>query len=202
MTKRKFNIVLDAGHGGEDSGAVGMACAVTKNTNLGVETTLSNPIYEKDVNLAVAKYTRRYLNTYYPNNFNCYMTRTSDTFITLPDRVINGVVPDLYISIHCNSFDEVDDTVLGVTGIETFYYWDDAKRFANILQRNIMNRFIHSKNRGVKHARYYVIRKSVPESVLFECEFIDEKAEWLSQEQIQRDYGIIIGESVREYFLC
>lgn len=192
--------MLDPGHGGHDSGAMGMATAVTKNTNLGVETTLSNPIYEKDVNLNIAKYARRYLNTHYPDKFICYMTRTSDTFISLLDRVIHN--PDLFVSIHCNAFDEVDDTVPGVTGIETFYYWDDAKRFANILQRNMIQRFIHSKNRGVKQARYYVIRKGIPESVLFECEFIDEKAEWLSQETIQRDYGLVIGESIREYFLC
>jgi len=189
----KFNIMLDPGHGGHDSGAVG---------EIQIDGHVSYDLKEKDVNLAIAKYARRYLNQYYSDNFSCYLTRSRDAFVTLSDRVKHGIDSDLYVSIHCNAFDEVDDTVPGVTGIETFYYWDDAKKFANILQRNVIQHFESCKNRGVKYARYYVIRKGIPESVLFECEFIDEKAEWLEQNKIQRAYGIIIGESIREYFLC
>jgi len=186
--------MLDPGHGGEDSGAIGRVII-----DSGVA---SYDVHEKNVNLAIAKYVRRYLNQHYEDKFNCYMTRTGDTFISLSDRVIHGILPDLYVSIHCNSFDEVDDTEPGVTGIETFYYWDDAKRFANIVQRDLTNRWANCKNRGIKHGRYYVIRRGIPESVLIECEFIDEKAEFLNQEIVQRDYGIVIGESIGEYFLC
>jgi N-acetylmuramoyl-L-alanine amidase len=187
--------VVDPGHGGHDSGAIGRYSPDAGGYNV--------TVLEKDVNLNIGLYARRYLLQNYPDNFLVMMTRKDDTYLTLQSRCEKAqqYEADLFISVHCNAFDEVDDTVPGVTGIETYYYWEDAKRFGNILQNNIIANFPDHKNRGLKKYRYYVVKNSVPEAVLLECEFIDEMPEWLNRENIQRRFGLFIGEAVRKYYL-
>ncbi len=94
-------IVLDAGHGGDDVGAVG-----------------PNKRYEKVVNLNVTKYLASLLKQ---RGYTVYLTRNNDTFIKVMDRTIlaNEKNADLFISIHTNAVplekaNEID-------GIETFF---------------------------------------------------------------------------------
>lgn len=184
-------ILLDPGHGGHDSGAVGRHFD-------GVD---QIEVLEKDVNLTIALYARKYLLEYYPDKFNVRLTRHTDRFLTLPERCnkADAVVADLFVSIHCNSFDDSS-----VTGFETFYYFQDAVKFADMLQENMEHSFVDNINRGIKSARFYVIKYSVPNAVLFECEFLSnaEKAKWLNKKTTKRDLGLVIGETIREYFLC
>ncbi len=81
-------IVLDAGHGGRDPGAL--------NRQLGIR--------EKDITLAVALKVGEYINTYMPEVEVVY-TRDDDTFIDLKDRgpIASRANGDLFVSIHANS---------------------------------------------------------------------------------------------------
>lgn len=81
---KRFVIVIDAGHGGSDSGANGY-------------------VVEKDVNLIIAKYLRDELAQY--SGVEVYMTRSSDTYVSLSDRVKKAVNwnADVVISIHNNA---------------------------------------------------------------------------------------------------
>lgn len=81
---KKFVIVIDAGHGGYDSGAVGY-------------------VVEKDVNLTIAKYLRQELSKY--ANVEVYMTRADDTYVALSDRVDIAAKwnADVVISVHNNA---------------------------------------------------------------------------------------------------
>lgn len=199
----KYTIVIDPGHGGHDPGAPRRDSGPPAIPFLSEKT--FEPIIEKEVVRKIGLYARRYLNDHYPDKFMVHITRRDDTFLTLQQRCNKAIDlnADLFISVHCNAFDEVDDTGPGVTGIETFYYWEDAKRFANILQGTVMETLMNHRDRGVKYGNFKVIRESVPEAVLLECEFIDEEipARLLDKENTQRQYGVFIGESVREYFL-
>ncbi|MGO1585600.1 MAG: N-acetylmuramoyl-L-alanine amidase family protein, partial [Mesonia sp.] len=79
-------IVIDPGHGGTDTGAVG-----------------SNDIQEKNVVLKVAKEIEK-LNKYlFQNRFEIYLTRYIDTLISLRDRtkLARKLKADLFISLHC-----------------------------------------------------------------------------------------------------
>lgn len=80
-------IVLDAGHGGEDAGAISI-----------------NGHKEKDITLAIAKKTREFLKEYLPTT-KVVMTRSNDTFIELERRtqIANKSGGKLFLSIHCNS---------------------------------------------------------------------------------------------------
>lgn len=187
----KYTILIDPGHGGQDSGAEGHFWSPDEEPVL---------VHEKDVNLNIGLYARRYLNDHYPDKFMVHMTRREDKFLTLQQRCDKSheIDADLFLSVHCNSW-----TGKTVTGIETYYYYVDALPFARTVHFTMMETLNTHKDRGIKEARYYVIKNSVPEAVLIECEFLSniQMAEWLNKENTQRQYGLFIGESVREYFL-
>lgn len=85
--ERMIIIALDAGHGGEDPGAIG-----------------PTGLYEKDVVLAVAQKLRARINA--QPGMRAFMTRESDYFVPLNERVSKArrVQADLFISIHADAF--------------------------------------------------------------------------------------------------
>ena len=115
IKKYSKSIVIDAGHGGKDSGAVGY-----------------NRYQEKRIVLSVAKRLRNILKK---KGYRVYMTRSSDKFVDLKDRThfANLKQADLFISIHANAV-EGKKKKLTHQGIETFYLSparsDRAKRVA------------------------------------------------------------------------
>jgi len=98
---RNKTIVLDAGHGGDDVGAVG-----------------ANKRYEKVINLNVTKYLATILKQ---RGYNVYLTRNSDYFIKVIDRTVlaNEKNADLFMSIHTNAVPL--EKAGEVDGIETFF---------------------------------------------------------------------------------
>ncbi|MFA6741505.1 MAG: N-acetylmuramoyl-L-alanine amidase [Arcobacteraceae bacterium] len=94
-------IVLDAGHGADDVGAVG-----------------PNNRYEKVINLNVTKYVGALLKQ---RGYTVYLTRNDDTFIKVMDRTVlaNEKNADLFISIHTNAVPK--EKANEVDGIETFF---------------------------------------------------------------------------------
>jgi len=191
-------LLLDPGHGGHLPGAIGEYVE-----GGGEYSERLVQVLEKDINLAIALYTRRYIQQNAEDQIVTYMTRKTDEHKSLIHRCNRALTldPDLFVSIHCNAFEEVDDTDPGVTGIETYYYWPDVKPFANRVQENLMTAFSDHKNRGVKKVGYKVIRDGVPESVLVECEFIDEMPEFLEMVEVQRKFGAVIGRAIMEHLL-
>jgi N-acetylmuramoyl-L-alanine amidase len=141
-------VVIDAGHGGFDRGGI-----------------RSNIIPEKGVALDVARRLRAYLAN---AGLRTVMTRSSDTFVTLDSRVAiaNRQRRAIFVSIHFNSAPR-----RGADGIETFYGSAKARRLASMIQRNAM-KTTSGENRGIKQARFYVLRKSKIPAVLVECGFL------------------------------
>ena len=94
-------IVIDAGHGGDDVGAVG-----------------PNKRYEKVINLEVTKYLYSILKQ---RGYSVYLTRSNDKFIKVMDRTIlaNDKNADLFISIHTNAMPK--EKANSTSGIETFF---------------------------------------------------------------------------------
>lgn len=79
-------VVIDAGHGGKDPGAVGKLA------------------YEKDITLKIALKVGEYINTYLPDVEVTY-TRKKDCFVELHERarIANKINADLFLSIHVNA---------------------------------------------------------------------------------------------------
>lgn len=124
-------IILDPGHGGSDPGKdVGS-------------------VYEKDINLTVALIIRDVLES---SGYTVYMTRESDEYMSLNDRVYfeNQYYDALFISIHCNS-----NVSSSVKGMELYYYnsSEEASRFAYYLASSGYNiKSIYNDFRVLKYA--------------------------------------------------
>lgn len=101
--KKEFVVVIDAGHGGKDVGAVG------------------NGVREKDINLAVAKRTAELIDKKI-NNCKVILTRNNDSFISLQNRadVANKAGADLFISIHTNSVDNKNPNRASIEGASVY----------------------------------------------------------------------------------
>ncbi|MEN2256875.1 N-acetylmuramoyl-L-alanine amidase [Paraclostridium benzoelyticum] len=102
-------------------------------------------------------------------NVEVKLSRTDDSTLSLDGRTssANNWGADCYVSIHCNSFNKT------ASGIETFSYTDKTKDLANCIHEEILKTNAFTKNRGLKTANFYVLRKSNMRSCLIELAFID-----------------------------
>ena len=153
-TSRTFNtIVVDAGHGGKDSGAYRRFGPPEKAATLDVATRLSQKLRE--------------------SQFKVVMTRTNDTFIPLDTRVDieNGTPNSVFVSIHFN-----DSRRRGVKGFETYYHFPYAAGLAQRVQNKLCT-IPGAVNRGIHVADFRVIRKAVYPAVLVECGYLSNRAE-------------------------
>ena len=145
-------VVIDPGHGGYDKGA------------------RWGRVYEKHLALDTAARLEAYLKS---KGYKVVMTRRSDTFISLPGRVAfaSKYFKPIFVSIHYNYTWKKRPS-----GIETYYYSRESQPLAAYIQQGMMRR-IHTINRGVKHARFYVIRHAKWPAVLVECGFVSNASE-------------------------
>ncbi|WKA57844.1 N-acetylmuramoyl-L-alanine amidase [Planococcus shenhongbingii] len=145
-------VVLDAGHGGTDPGAVG------------------HGLKEKDINLDVAKRVESLLKT---KGISVYMTRSTDIFIPLASRVdlAKKSGGNAFVSIHTNA------ATPSASGSETFYSAAldqralESKQLATFIQ-NRLYKAMNNNNRGVKEAGYLVIGSNPLPAALVELGFI------------------------------
>lgn len=143
-------VVLDPGHGGKDPGAIGIG-----------------GLQEKDVILPISLEVAQILRD---RGVNVMMTRSDDRFISLQGRVYmaNQARADIFTSIHANA---VGGYRPEVNGLETYYY-SRGYRLAQIVQQTILETVPVARNRGVKQARFYVLRNTAMPSILIEVGFV------------------------------
>lgn len=169
-------IVIDAGHGGTDYGAI------------------RNGINEKDINLDVAKRVEDILRR---KGYKVGMTRTNDIFVSLEDRckISASMNPSIFVSIHVNSCVGTEPR-----GIETHYYHDNSVELANTIHSK-MTKAIQSPNRGLFKSKFYVINHTTVPAVLLEIGFISndrERAELITPKRKQAT-AQAISEGIIEY---
>jgi N-acetylmuramoyl-L-alanine amidase len=152
-TKTFRTVVVDAGHGGKDNGAYRPYGGA-----------------EKAATLDVAKRLQRNLRE---SQLKTVMTRSSDVFISLDERVRigNSQKNSVFVSIHFN-----DSRRRGIHGYETYYNSPGARELASGIQTNLMT-IPHSLNRGVKTAGFRVLKQLRYPSVLVECGFLSNRRE-------------------------
>lgn len=199
-------VVIDAGHGGKDTGALG---AISK---------------EKDLNLTVALLAGDYIRKNLPDVKVIY-TRERDVFVSLSERaaIANRNNADVFISIHCNS---TDSKGASASGAETYvlgehknaanlevakkenssilYEEDAAEQYGDfdlnspeayialsLFQKEYLNQSLQlaakvqeqfskrvgRKDRGVQQAGFLVLWKTAMPSILIELGFISNAAE-------------------------
>lgn len=141
-------VIVDAGHGGFDRGGRPVSGAP-----------------EKVIALDTAKRLAKVLRS---KGFRVIETRTSDAFVPLGARtaVSNRTGNSIFVSVHYNWAPR-----RGARGIEIFYFSPRSWRLAsNILRQT--TRAYPTENRGVKRARFYVLRMNRRPAVLCELGFV------------------------------
>jgi N-acetylmuramoyl-L-alanine amidase len=220
-------IVIDAGHGGKDAGAIGINGVKEKDINLGIALKLGKIIEEKMKDVKVV------------------YTRKNDTFIDLYKRgkIANENDGKLFISIHCNSTPKKPTDANGfevyllrpgrtkeAISIAEFEnsvikYEDNPNRYEKLTDENfILVSMAHStymkyserfaedlhkeftKNpslasRGVKQAGFYVLVGASMPSVLIESGFISNKhdAKYLSSSNGQQKFAEYVFNAIQQY---
>lgn len=154
---QKKVVVIDVGHGGKDTGAIGI-----------------NGIQEKDVVLNVANEIIRLNKTIFDDKMDVYLTRYKDTLISLSDRsrLAKALKADVFVSLHCNASQNFSK------GVEVYVHNNENpnSKPSILLGVSILNESIQKlgfKKRGVKFADFQVLRKTTfCPAVLVELGFI------------------------------
>ncbi|GEM_PF-926591 len=226
MGKGKFTIIIDPGHGGKDSGAIG-----------------PNGIMEKTITLRIAKKLQKYLSK--DKNFKIYLTRHDDRFVSLKERTKFALKKkaNLFVSIHCNA--SVNRKSKYARGFETYFLslartgWERAvaaRENASILYesekeknnyntvdyilsdmaqnqsliessklaeaiQNKMAKETNLKDRGVHQAGFYVLRFNYMPAVLVETAFISNSKEekLLNESWFEDKIAKAIGEGIIDF---
>jgi len=149
-------VVIDAGHGGHDSGAF------TRGRR--------TRALEKDLALDVAQRLEPKLRA---AGFRTVMTRRDDRFIPLDTRVriSNAQRDSVFVAIH---FNDTRRTV--IHGSETYHNRRGTWQLAARIERSLAS-MPGGANRGVKTANYRVLRKSRGPALLVECGFLSNPTE-------------------------
>jgi N-acetylmuramoyl-L-alanine amidase len=190
-------IVIDPGHGGKDSGAKG------------------NNAKEKNIALSIARKLAKILSA---RGYRIVMTRNRDVFLSLKDRpkVNERFGGDLFISIHCNA------ATPSVSGIETFILapvgassTHNSKKVSSSengnrndehnaklgyeIQKNLLR--TGRTDRGLKHARFAVLKYSHKPAVLIETGFLSNSTEGrlLTKSSYQTLLAQLIANGILKY---
>lgn len=173
-------IVIDAGHGGKDPGAVNSGIGINeKNLNLTASTNLATKLRN--------------------SGYNVIETRNTDYFVELKERanIANTRDSDLFISVHHNSGSS------SASGIETLYYpSEDNKAIASIVQRNLINATGAIDRKIQSRPNLVVLNSTKMPAVLLELGFMsngNEASKLLNQEYVNNITDSVV-KSVNEYF--
>ena len=157
LAASKYNqriVVIDPGHGGKDPGAVSPKLALK----------------EKDLALDVSLRLNKLLED---AGFTTIMTRTDDTYVGLYERteMANGINADVFISVHFNAHPDSK-----IDGVQTLYNGEDTtrdnKRFAQIMQQQMIQDMGAVNRNIVDRPKLVVIRETKMPAVLTELGFL------------------------------
>ncbi|WP_237274489.1 N-acetylmuramoyl-L-alanine amidase family protein [Tenacibaculum ovolyticum] len=151
-------IIIDVGHGGKDAGAIGV-----------------NGIQEKDVVMDIANAILK-LNNDLDKPLDIYLTRYSDTLISLSDRtkLAKALKADLFVSLHCNHSDNPNARGIEVYTSKRQGKYSKESVFIGYQIEKRLCKEIGYDSRGVKFENFQMLRETVDycASVLLELGFL------------------------------
>ena len=171
-----MKICIDPGHGGRDPGA------------------LANGIAEKTITLEVSLLLEWELEK---RRHWAALTRREDAFVALTERAdfANVRSADAFVSIHCNSSESAE-----AQGIEIYHFPQAAasQTLAMRVMQNLAAALPDHRNRGVKTARFVVLRDTQMASILVELEFLThpQQAEFLRSRSGQQQLAAAIANGI------
>lgn len=188
-------IIIDAGHGGEDGGAVGI-----------------DGTYEKDINLQISLKVNDILTLF---GYKTHLIRTTDTAIhTTGDTIRQRKVSDIrnrtatmdlyenciYLSIHQNKYEDSR-----IWGTQTFYSanCDESRKIAGLIQNAVKSQLQPNNKRQIKKSGtdIYVLYNATKPAVMVECGFVSNQSELnqLKDSTYQNNMALSIATGIINY---
>ena len=188
-------VIIDAGHGGEDSGAVGKNGVLEKDLNLEIALTLGEMLTER--------------------GYAVVYTRTDDRMLYKPEENVKGIrkISDLknrlavaseypgaiFVSIHMNSFGEEK-----YSGLQSYYSVgnEESRALADKIQLSVTNELQKENNRKIKEGKdMYLLENIGNTAVLLECGFLTNAVECnsLCEKEYQKSLCFAIVCGIIEY---
>lgn len=178
-------VMLDAGHGGSDPGAVGLGEKAESTLTLDITERIAKLLSERKVNVL--------------------MTRTEEKDVSLDSRIqmARSESPSLFVSIHIDSSEEAS-----AYGSHTFYYKSYSQPLASEIQKQMAKVYqkyylpnvgkANDANRGIKFFPFAVNRIEECPSVLVECGFIsnEEDSAFLNSEDGRQKIARAIADGI------
>lgn len=191
VKKAKITVVIDAGHGDQDPGKIGV-----------------NDALEKDVNLKIAKKVKKLLEK---KDIKVVMTREDDTSLAKDGKagqkvqdmkarveLINKTKPDLAVSIHQNSYHEES-----IHGAQVFYFAhsSEGERAAGIMQKALLAVDPENHRQEKADDGYYLLRRTEVPTIIVECGFLSnqEEADKLVDETYQEEIAKAVVQGIEEF---
>lgn len=190
--EEKVCIVLDAGHGGDDPGKIGI-----------------NGSREKEINLAITQKVKKYLEA---SDIKVVLTREDDGGLYDAEasnkkvqdmkrrlEIMEEASPLATVSIHQNSYTEEY-----VKGAQVFYHKDskEGERLADLIQEALRKRTDPKNHRQIKaNDSYYLLKKTKIPTVIVECGFLSnaQEAALLSDEEYQSKVAWAIHMGIMQF---
>ena len=187
-----WTVVLDAGHGGNDPGKIGVDDSLEKDLNLIIAKKVQKLLEQQDVKVVMTRET----------DAGLYEEQTSNKKVQdMKNRcaLINETQPDCVVSIHQNSYHEEY-----VTGAQVFYYGTskEGERLAEILQEKLITHADPENHRQAKaNESYYLLKKTEVPIVIVECGFLSnwEEAKKLQEDSYQNQIAWAVSMGILSY---
>ncbi len=196
LAESQITFIIDAGHGGEDGGAVGV-----------------DGVLEKDLNLIIAKKLKIFLESM---GADCVLSRSEDKLLYNPNenyqghkkildakerlRICNSYDNAIFVSIHQNAF-----PIEKYKGFQIYFSPNNpsSKELASLLESN-MRAYLQKDNKRASASsdgKIYLLDKLNCPSVLIECGFLSnkEEANLLSSDAYQNRLCTVISSSLLEF---
>jgi N-acetylmuramoyl-L-alanine amidase len=186
-------IMIDPGHGGPDTGAIGPNHTYEKNNTLAISLDLNDILKQAGAKVILTR----------DKDVSPCLSPNYSEMDDLQARVdlANNNKPDLFICIHNDSFTNPD-----VQGTTTYYSEDNPKsaeslQLASSIQSAVVD-MDKTKNRGVKDARFYVLRQTSMPAILLEAAFISSPYEEarLQNPTFQKNLAAAVFQGIYNYY--
>lgn len=165
---KPYTVVIDAGHGGFDSGKVGIDGTLEKDINLQIANRLKRTLEAADVKVLMVRTEDIGL---YDSNSSNKKRQDMKTRATM----MNEAEADCIVSIHQNSYPEE-----AIDGAQVFYYTDSdqGKNLASLIQKELITGVDPSNHRTEKsNSSYYLLKEVLAPIVIVECGFLSNREE-------------------------
>ena len=185
-------VVIDAGHGGNDPGKVGVNGALEKDINLAIALKLEKDLTEQGISVVMTRTEDKGL--YEEGDSNKKVRDMKNRL-----AIIEAARPVITVSIHQNSYPDAS-----VSGVQVFYYKNSekSKAAAEIMQAQMISTLKPQKERAAKdNSSYYLLKKTSVPIIIVECAFMSNptEAELLTTEEYQEKVAWAVYMGIMQY---